>query len=183
MVHFKNDSIKGPQHLPLAKENLEVATLLEQAAAFMDNTLEEGRVHTLFYDSTYLKPYKEAYFSTVCGNLLTMGDSPNSQNTRVTSKDIRHMFATGWRDFTNHPGTHLRGLTTEQLDAAAADLMLNSTEAWNAAYDDSNRVRGMSTTMALWPSFLKFMHEQHLDKMSEEPWDPLAIDFEALAIS
>lgn len=174
LVHFKNDAMKGPQHLPLAKENLEVITLLEQATDYLATQCELD-VCTLFHGSGG-RMYKDAYFSTVGGNLLTI-----DVEHRVTANTIRHKMCTLFRDWSNHPSAQLRGLTIEQVEVAAADMMLNSTDAWSIAYDDTNRSRATCTIMALWPKFKEFVHQQHLDKVSEEAWDPLTTDFEALA--
>lgn len=73
-------------------------------------------------------------------------------------------------------------LSTQQLDAAAADLMLNSTAAWNATYDDSTRARGVQASLAMWPAFAAFVHEQHLDAQSATAWDPLTIELERLSL-
>lgn len=92
------------------------------------------------------------------------------------------MFSTAWRDFTNDPHTKLVSLTSQQLDAAAADLMLNSTAAWNATYDDSTRARGVQAPLSMWPAFTAFVREHHFDAASAVPWDPLSIELERLSL-
>lgn len=170
LVHFKNEAMKGEQHLPIAKALLEPLAMLERAR----NACFHGS-HSLFYNQSG-QPYPGPYFSTICSNLLTFNGE------RATANTFRHMFTTVWRDFTSCPTTTLMGLTIQEVDAAAAELMLNSTEAWNATYDDSNRARGISTTLALWPKFVDFVHEQHKDIASEQAWDPLTIDLGLLAL-
>lgn len=160
LVHFKNEALKGEQRLPLSPKLLEVFMLLEQAAAFTG-------ARCLFHN-TRREAYPGPYFSTVVAGLLTF------KQQRCTANTFRHMFTTAWRDFTSSPHTKLLELTVQDLEAATADLMLNSTDAWNATYDDSTRARGMLATLALWPKFQEFVKEQHTDLHSQEPWDPLA---------
>lgn len=166
--HFKNEAMKGEQRLPLSPRLVEVVAMLEQAA-------KACRARSLFYNLSG-EPYPGPYFSTVCGGLLTFRDQ------RCTANVVRHMFTTAWRDFTAHPKTQLLDLTIQQLDAATADLMLNSTDAWNATYDDATRARGLQVTLAMWPHFTNFVHEQHLDAASQAAWDPLAATLAALSL-
>lgn len=169
--HFKNDAIKGVQHVPLAPKLLEKILFLEQARAAIYPTCP-----TLFCDTQGLV-YKSAYFSTVVSKACILGDE------RLTANDYRHLFATAWRDFINCPTTKLLDLTVHQLNAAAADMMLNSTEAWSAAYDDTNRNRGIFTVLAKWPKFVEFVKEAHLDLMSKDPIDPLTVDLASLSLA
>jgi precorrin-6B methylase 1 len=78
------------------------------------------------------------------------------------------MFATAWKDFVNSPIVAHTQLSSMQLTAAAADMMLNSTEVWDRHYDDSNRGRGTQLVLDLWPQFVEFVKQQHLDKASEK---------------
>ena len=174
LVHFKNDSIKGAQRLPLSQSYLGMLALLEQGSAYY-STLGGEPTTTLFYSLAGCV-YAGPYFSTISANLLTFGE------VRCTAVDFRHIFATLWKDFIASPTTQLHGLTTQQLEEAAAGLMLNSPAAWAISYDDSTVSRGIHTTLALWPKFQAFVKAQHLDKASEEPWDPLTVDLAALAL-
>lgn len=166
--HFKNEAMKGEQRLPLSAKLVEVFALLEQAAKAYGAT-------SMFYNLCG-DAYPGPYFSTVCAGLLTF------DQVRCTANTFRHLFTTAWRDFTSHPKTHLVELTIQQLDAATADLMLNSTDAWNATYDDATRARGLQATLSLWPQFSTFVKEQHLDQASCEAWDPLAADLASLSL-
>lgn len=168
LIHFKNDTIKGPQHIPLSSQLVEMMVLLEQA------------VHAVFPTSTALfcmengQPYQPSYFSTVVGDYLTF------QGVRCTANHWRHVFTTLWRDFLACPTTKLLDFTVQQLEEGAAQLMLNSTQAWNAAYDDTDKIRAILHTQALWPKFREYVHNVHAAKMSEEPWDPLTTAHDAL---
>ena len=82
-------------------------------------------------------------------------------------QDFRHLFATAWRDFINCPSTSLAQLTVHQLDAAAADLMCSSTQAFSNSYDDTNRVRGNLTVMEHYPDFKSYVEKQHKLKQTE----------------
>jgi hypothetical protein len=86
---------------------------------------------------------------------------------RITAKDYRHLFATAWRDYINTPSTQLHNLTLHELDAAAADCMCSSTYAFNTAYDDSNRQRGMLTILEQWIKFKEFVKRQWEVQQSE----------------
>lgn len=170
LVHYKNDNLKGPQHVPLAPHLLEMLVLLEQA------------IHAIFPTSTTLffmedgKPYQLPYFSTVVGDYLTFA------GVRCTANHWRHVFTTLWRDFLACPTTKLLDYSVQQLEEGAAQLMLNSTEAWNAAYDDTDKVRAILHTMALWPQFQEYVHSMHDAKMSEKAWDPLTTAFDSLVL-
>ena len=156
LVHFKNDALKGNQLLPLSPGLLEPMALLERAVA-----AELPATDTLFC-LTSGKPYQDAYFSQVCSKALTW------PGTRATAGDLRHWFATSWRDFVQSPEAHWHELTAGQLTAAAADQMLNSTKAWDAAYDDTHRARGIYTVQRQWAKFREFVREAHLDKASQQ---------------
>lgn len=169
--HFKNEAIKGVQHVPLAAGLLEKVVYLERARAAM-----YPECPTLFCDIQG-RPYRDAYFSTVVANNISIGQE------RLTANDLRHMFVTAWRDFINCPSTQLVHLTAQELNAAAADMMLNSTEAWTAAYDDTNRDRSIHMVFCKWPQFMSFVKESHLDHVSREPVDPLTVDLAALSIT
>lgn len=172
LVHFKNDAIKGEQHIPLAEPMLEMVAMLERAAEFMSSKVPGG-CRTLFFDNKG-DVYTREYFSSVVTKALSF------EGHRVTATDCRHLFATAWRDFVNSPYNQLHDLNVAQLTAAAADMMLNSTEAWNGTYDDTNRERGVYRTLAKWSMFRDFIERQYLDKASEEAWDPLSVDMELL---
>ena len=178
LVHFKNDNSKGLQQLPTSKGTLQVLVLLEQASAFMNDKLPGG-VSTLFHynnGKSSGKPYLASYFSTVAANQLS------NSNVRLTANSFRHYFSTAWRDFISTPSTQLLGFTAQQLENMAASMMLNSPEAWTISYDDSTMARGMHTILALWPKFLTFVHEQHIVKEAEEPWDPLTASLAELSL-
>ena len=166
LVHFKNEKQKGRKSLPLAAGPTQAVVLLEQAVAFMAGWFPQGTVCTLFCGSTGL-PYKEAYVSTVAAKQLSQ------YGHKCTARSFRQFFSTAWRDFLSFPTTQLMGMTANQLDVVAASMMLNSPEAWTISYDDSIAERGMRTILHLWDKFQAFLFSQHLDKISEQPWDPL----------
>ena len=174
LVHFKNDALKGPQHLPLSKPSLAVVTLLEQASAFY-NSIVPGQVDTLFYarDGSM---YKGPYFSSVGARVLSFGE------LKCTANDFRHLFTTAWRDFISIPTTNMLGMTATQLEEAATAMTLNSPEAWSISYDDCSMARGIHTCLTMWPKFQKFVKEQHLDKQSEEAIDPLTLSLADLGL-
>lgn len=168
MVHFKNDSVKGEQHLPLTPSLLEKFVYLEQAIA--------SKMHnspTLFCSHSG-DVYGEDYFSTICSGVLSY------DGVHLTCNDLRHKFVTSWRDFVNSPTTQLYEFSVQQACAAASNLMLNSTQVWDATYDDTNRARGILIVMRLWPKFLNFLKEQHLDLESREDWNPLTTPLDEL---
>ena len=173
VVHFKTEPTRGRQSIPLAKQTVEVFVMLEQASNFYD-TLVAADVGTLFYkrDGT---PYADAYFSTTAAQILTI------DGERCLARHFRHMFAAAWRDFIQCPTTRLIDSTVQELEEAATRLTLTSPDAWDATYDDSTIVRSMHSVMALWPKFQEFLFSQHLDKLSEQEWDPLTTTLADLA--
>jgi hypothetical protein len=166
LVHFKNDNIKGAQHIPLANKMVEMFLLLEQAILNMF-----PKSSTLFHMGNG-NPFQDAYFSTVVGDWLTF------VGVRTTANWWRHSFTTLWRDFLSSPTTQLLDYTVQQLEEGAAQFMLNSTNAWNAAYDDTDGCRAILHTLALWDNFAEFVHNTHL--LSEEEWDPLTTPYDEL---
>ena len=156
LPHFKNESIKGVQEVPLSPKWLRLVALLERAAA-----AHRPSTGTLFCatDGTL---YKEAYFSTVSTTALSF----NQQ--KCTSRHFRHLFTTNYKAFTTDPGTTLRGISAHVVQQAAADLMLTSTQMLDSTYDDSAREKGTAAVMSLWPKFKEYVKEQHLKKRSEE---------------
>ena len=174
LVHFKNVNTKGPQIIPLAQNNIQIATLLEQASVFM------GSCCATDVASIFCRPsghtYAEPYFSNHCTKVLSF------HGHKLNAKDFRHMFATSWKDFIASPTTQLMGLTASQLVDAAASMMLNSPEAWAITYDDSTFDRGMQTILALWPRFLAFVEGQHFDAVTRQAWDPLTASMAELSL-
>lgn len=166
LVHFKNDTLKGEQHLPLSPKLRELIALVEQGRAATGGD-------TLFCSMSGA-PYKLDYFSTVVGNLLVF------DGKRLTPTDFRHLFSTAWRDFINSPNTWVVDQAVQQLEGAAAGLMLNSSAAWDATYDDSSINRSIHRVMAMWPKFVEFVKEQHLDQQSRTPYSPLTVDMALL---
>lgn len=157
LVHFKNDTIKGTQHVPLTPDMLIPLAYMERAHSFL-----APQCPLIFHMQDNQSIYQKAYWSNICGNALSFGGH------RVTAKLFRHLFTTSWRDFTNVPTTKLHDLTITQLDAAAADMMCTSTEAYNTAYDDSTRNRGIFTVLDQWGSFREFVYRAHLSKKAEK---------------
>lgn len=169
-AHSKNEATKGIQELPLSPSLLYPITLLERA---IDACMPDSPF--LFSDTLGLL-YQERYFSTICSKAISFGEHDINANT------ARHMFVTMWQDFISHPSTKLLDLTIDQMNASAADLMLNSTKAWAIAYDDSIKDRAITTTISLWPQFVEFVKQAHLDTMSKEEWDPLTIAINLLKV-
>jgi hypothetical protein len=174
LEHFKNDSTKGHQVLPLSQGAMKVFVMLEHAAQHY-NTCVAGEVATLFY-SLSGAPYQAPYFSSIGAGLLSIGQDRHTANT------FRHLFATTFRDFSQHPSTHMHGFHVSQLEDAASKLSLNSPDAWDAAYDDSIMCRGMLTILAMWDKFKVFAFRQHIDSISMREVDPLAISMAGLSI-
>lgn len=168
MEHHKNEAIKGKQDIPLSSHLMLPLSLLERASHFLSPTSP-----TLFFghDGTM---YGLSYFSSIVKDAISLPHSTLKAN------DLRHMFVTLWRDFIATPSTNLLNLSTTHLHACASDMMLNSTKAWDASYDDSHRERAMLTTLSLWPKFVEFVREAHLDKESTKEWDPLTIPLSSL---
>lgn len=75
MVHFKNDTIKGTQHMPMAKHFNGPIVYLEQAHEYLAQ-----QCPTLFFNS-YHEPYHKDYWSTICSKALAMPDG-----RRITAK-------------------------------------------------------------------------------------------------
>ena len=173
-MHFKNDNIKGPQTIPLAPGTVAVMALLEQAAAFMRRRLPG--VSTLFFSHWTGLTFQSSWFCTLAGDLLTM------HGARHTAGTFRHFFATTWRDFISNPTTQLMGLTAHQLETVAASMMLTSPTQWSLSYDGSTVARGMQTVLQYWPSFLTFLLHSHLDKVTEQEWDPLTATLPQLGL-
>jgi hypothetical protein len=157
LAHFKNDTIKGTQVLPMERHFKYLFIYLEQAHQY----LYPGSP-TLWFN-TYGEPYGEAYWSQICSKALTLPDG-----RRITAKDYRHLFATAWRDFINLPSTIMQGVSLQELDAAAADLMCTSTQAFTNAYDDTNRARGTKLVLQKWEAFTQFVANDFRLKSSEK---------------
>lgn len=121
--------------------------------------------------------YHDPYFSKICSQAISLLD------TKIVANDVRHMFVTLWQDFINSPSTKLIDLTRQEMNAYAANLMLNSIAAWDIAYDDSAKNRAFNTTFYLWPKFVEFVRESHLDATSKGEWDPITIDLSLLSLT
>lgn len=197
LPHFKNDTIKGTQYLPMSQLLRIPFIQLEQAHQFLASLAP-----TLWFNTSG-GLYKKDYWSTICSKALTLPDG-----RRITAKDFRcvsvvclaagtvhpdlaclpwphcrHLFATAWRDFINCPSTQLTNFTIHELDAAAADLMCSSTYSFNAAYDNTNRVRGNKVIMAHWDKFMAYVKDQHELQQSTSDWDPLMMDLSYLSLN
>ena len=170
LAHFKNDTIKGTQHLPLSKFFKGPFIYLEQAHDYL-----ASQCPTLWFN-THFQTYQKAYWSTICSKALTLPDG-----RRITAKDFRHMFATAWRDYINCPTTKLLDTSLHELDAAAADLMCSSTQAFTNAYDHTNRVRGTQTVLSHWLSFKSYVESQQKLKESER-WGGMSCMICGLAV-
>lgn len=156
LVHFKDDTMKGIQRLPLAWELLEPIVMLQQGRA------------QVFPNSSALFPttrgelYKQDYFSTVVAGYLSL------PTQRVTYRLFRHLFPTLWRSFIHRPSTKLHDMTVRHLEAAAASLMLTSSDMLGTVYDDSTLHRATNVVLALWPEFVKFVEQDYKDHCSQE---------------
>lgn len=167
-IHFKNESMKGAIELPLSQSLLMPITLLERG---INECMPNSSM--LFSDSWGL-PYKLDYFSTISSQAISI------EGHHITANHVRHMFVTLWQDFINHPSTKLLDLTMHQMAASAAELMINSPTSWDIAYDDNMSSRAINRTIAVWPHFVEFVKQAHLDTSSMEEWDPLTIDMSML---
>lgn len=172
-THFKYSKSKGPQCIPLAPGMVKMYGMLEQAIASKASKVPTTTT-TFFYMKQTGQPYKPDYFSTYCGNLLVF------KGKRLTTRELRHIFITGWRDFIHHPSTYFVREAVAQVEEATAGMMLNSRKAWDSTYDDSTTDRSIFTAMAHWPKFQEFMKEQHLDKASKVTIDPTTFDFSSI---
>lgn len=166
-AHFKNESIKGEQDVPIFPSLLSPLCYLEKGIHSCHPSSK-----LLFFDTTGTL-YKAPYFSYVCSKAISI------QGLHLVANDIRHMFVTLWRDFVNSPTTTLLDLSINQACASAADLMLNSTTAWTISYDDTNRSRAIQSTLSLWPQFTEFVKQSHLDFMSKKEWNPITAPIDA----
>lgn len=166
--HFKNDTLKGEQALPLSSSLLKPISSLEKAihACFPPTPL-------LFF-GLHGNLINDKYMSSVVSKAISL------EGVHLTANDVRHMFVTLWRDFLNSPSTKLLDLSIHQASACAADLMLNSTASWDISYDDTTRRRAIHLTLSLWPKFVEFVKEAHLDHMSSKEWDPITTPLDAL---
>lgn len=167
-THFKNEAIKGPQDLPLSPLILKHLSYLERGIHAICPSSP-----TLFFANDG-EPYQSSYFSYIASKAISF------DGVQLKANDLRHMFATLWRDFINSPSTHLLSHTITQLNANAADLMLNSTQAWSASYDDTSRDRAIHTTLSLWPQFQEFVNQAHITHSSTKEWDPLTLPLDEL---
>lgn len=147
--------------------------ILEQAIASKGAKVPSTTT-TLFHMKQSGQPYKAEYFSTYCGNQLVF------KGKRLTTRELRHKFITGWRDFIHHPSTYLLREAVAQVEEATAGMMLNSRQAWDSTYDDSTIDRSLFTALVHWPKFQEFMKQQHLDKASKESIDPTTFDFSSM---
>jgi hypothetical protein len=130
---------------------------------------------TLFYMGNG-NPYQQAYFSTIVSDLLTL------DGVRTTANHWRHEFATMWRHFLATPTTKLVEFAVEQMEGEAAQLMLNSRDAWNSTYDDTDFDRSCLHCMAMWPQFEEFVKKKHDAWVSKEALSPLAMAFDQLVL-
>jgi hypothetical protein len=130
-------------------------TYLERAHEYLG-----PKCPTLFFKDD-CTPYGSPYWSQICTNALSFDDNS------INATTIRHLFATAWRDYINTPSATLQDLSRQQLDAAAADLMCTSTDAYDCAYDDSTRQRGTCVVMDQWASFSQFVYDSHAEKLTE----------------
>lgn len=172
-IHFKLSKMKGPQNIPLAPNMRKMFNTLE--LAFASHFATQVQPTTYFYKKTDKAPYTKEYFSQMCGNMLVFN------GTRLSTNQLRHLFVTGWKDFMEHPSTFLLRHTIGELNQAASAMMLNSPEVWHA-YDDSNTSRSLHCALALWPKFLEFMEQHHLDLASQKKWDPLTASMASLKL-
>lgn len=107
--------------------------------------------------------YAEPYFSTKASKSLSFGE-----HWLRPSMDMRHMFATAWKDFVQSPQAAFYELTAGQMLAAAADLMLSSTNQLDNTYDDSNRGRGTMACLSQYSKFREFVRQAYMVKQTEE---------------
>lgn len=80
LAHFKNDTIKGTQHLHMADQMHNPFIYLEQAHNFL-----APNSPTLWFNS-YGETYSESYWSTICSKALTLHDG-----RRITAKVAAHV--------------------------------------------------------------------------------------------
>lgn len=162
LLHFKNDSDKGKMRLQMAPKLLPLLAMNERAAA-----CHQPATHMLFCKRDG-GMYGQCYWSATCTETLSL-----PSGVKLNANKLRHMFATAWRDFVHSPGA-LEGcvpfssIMRVELTAAAAGAMLNSVDMWDKHYDDSFRHRGMAEMCKLWPRFVEFVKEAHLDQRSQK---------------
>lgn len=78
LAHFKNDTIKGTQYLPMNPILRLPLVYLEQAHKILFPTAP-----TLWFNTRGVA-YEQAYWSTICSKALTLPDG-----RRITAKDYR----------------------------------------------------------------------------------------------
>ncbi len=165
-VHYKNSAIKGIQTIPISSQLVEKFVMLEQGAQAVFGDRPHSKVLFCAQDGSTFNP---KYWSTAVTNMLAF------DGERYTPTAMRHMFATIFRDFMCSP--KMRAAVqpnTEGPDGAAA-MMLNSTAAWDMAYDDSTYDRHANAILEIYPQFREYVHQVHLVKKSEEPFNPLTM--------
>lgn len=160
MSHFKNDSIKGTQHIPLAEELVE--PLIMQHLA---RSKYAPQCKSLFFSKSFVEIQYE-YFYTLAGDALTL---PGRH--RISSGKIRCMYETLWRDFMHCLGFKLLDIARAELDRAAAEGMLSSTVAVDASYDRGDRDRGYDLVQPYWPYFVQFVQDHFETLQSRQPWN------------
>lgn len=159
-VHHKNERKAGPAIIPVAPEMVEVLIMLEQAAMHLAPNCPT------IWSSSFKLPYGDEYWSTIGKGVLTDGDTP------CTARDMRHEFSTMWRNFIDYAPASVLQMLGNQVEAAAAYLMGNTTAAWDATYDDNIRTRAKDRVIKLYPKFVEYVKAEAAKKKQLRPRNP-----------
>ena len=159
-VHHKNERRQGAVILPVAPKVVELLTLLEQASKYL-----APQAPTLYFSSNKT-PYSSDYWSQIGKRALSAGGTP------CTARDMRHEFSTSWRDFVDHVPNSVLQMLGSQVEAAAAFLMGNTPDAWDAVYDDNMRTRAKEKVLKLYPKFVEYVQAEAALKRQQRPRNP-----------
>lgn len=166
LVHYKNASTKGKITLPMSPRAFKLLTHLEQGR---EACFPNAPSLFLRKDGNTFSP---THFSMYCANLLTL-----KEGLHVHATALRHFFSSTFRDFLHSAHANMMEQAMKEMQAFATTLMLNSEGAWDATYDEVSPIaREMSSAMAMWQSFEKFVHEAHAIAKSKKPINPLSFD-------
>ena len=160
LVHFKNDSTKGLRRIPLDPQLMEPFIMLHKAR-------EACAPHckTLFFNKS-LNRHEYEYFITKCADALS---TPHKK--RVTAGVCRHLYETKYREFLHQLGFKLLDIAMDELDKAAAEGMLSSTDIVSRTYDRGEKDRAYFLTQPYWPLFKEFVRTDYKAATSRQHWN------------
>ena len=160
-VHHKNQRKTGAAITPVANDMVGVLNLLEQASSHL-----APNCPTIWFSIQKKKPYGDEYWSHVGMGVLTDGA------ITCTARDMRHEFATHWRNFVGQAPATVLQMLGQQMEAAAASLMGNTPSAWDATYDDDIMIRAKERVIKLYPKFVEYVKTEAAKKKQIRPRNP-----------